>query len=233
MHIRKIESKLIVLVRFEEIPMLELLHPQGTNEVKELFSFSGAEPTQGGDGRPAFQFILGKSIQDEKQVTINSIRVEDRKIIILVNGTSEEADIAWDQLRDLFSKMSKVEDDAFLEPKLIARESVIVANINIAIEDLVNPNFLKFVNHDVAEAAKSKIADAWSQLDLLLFKISYEPSNRNLEEARLGMSRKDFSISPRAGYSLSEKIYVSAGPFDTDTHINLIQNFENSVNKSR
>lgn len=229
MKIKKIESKLIILVRSEEIPILDLLHPQGAKEFKEYFNFSGFERIQVGESRPAIRLVLGISSVDQRKIKIISLLVEDRKIIILVEGKSENTDIIWGQLQKYFASIAHVEDDTYLNPQIIARESVVITKLNIAIENLVNPNYLKFVNEDVAAAATTDIAEAWSQLEKLTFLVSYKQLGKTLEESQLTMNRKEFSISPRSGYPLSENIFYSIGPFDTDTHIKLLESFEKTV----
>ena len=230
MNIRKIESKLIILVRFEEIPILELLQTEATTKFRDFFGFTGGETFQSGDQRPSIQFVLGKANVEDEEINITNVKIEDRRILILVEGNSEDADKVWVQLRTYFARMAQVEDDTYLDPLLIARESVIITKMDITIEDLVNPMYLKFVNEDVVGAAKSDLANAWSQLNLLTFNISYEPvDSKHLEQVRIGLSRKEFSISPRTGYPLSEKVFFSSGPFDTDTHIKLLEKFEKSV----
>lgn len=231
MNIKKIDSKLIVLVRIDEIPILELLHAQGNSKFRDNFNFSGVETTKSGDLRPTIQFVLGKLSTDEKQIKIIAVKIEERRIIISVEGSSNEADVVWKQIREYFEKIAKTEEATFLEPQLIARESVIIANLDVSITDLVNPKYLEFVNEEVIAIAKSEVADAWSQLESLTFGISYEPYDRHLDEVHLTLNRKEFSISPRAGYPLLESIFISTGPFDTDSHVKLLEKFEKSVNK--
>ena len=73
MDIKKIESKLILLVPVDQIPMFEIFHSRGNSKIKKHFSFSGIEAIQSGDGSPALQFGLGLTGKDENQIKILSL----------------------------------------------------------------------------------------------------------------------------------------------------------------
>lgn len=224
MEIRNRISTQICLFEFDQIPFSRLLHESSLSYIKEMYEFQGVEIKQNPNGLPIIAFQIGVHAGDKG--TIKRVEIEERRMLIEVDGPSSVADEILNELRKYFCELSDCIVDDFLVPVIQARESVIIAKLGFHARELVHPKLLDFVENRVVEDASLKQGDAISNINNVIFRLDYSPKKEKLKDYRITLSRKEFSIGPRDGTSLDEKIFISKAPVDTNTHLKLLEEIE-------
>jgi hypothetical protein len=213
----------VLLLRYDEIPRTKMLtQKRALSELRSKFQFQAADIDEN------LNIIAQMGLyQDENgEYPIRRLVIEERRILIDVEGPSKIADKIISELRLFITAYSNRIDTDFLKPIITAHESEIVAKLIFPFEKLLAPEFNKFILEDAVAAMNSNKAVAKANPSLLTFLISYQSLDESLEDFKVSISRKEFTIGPRPGFPVSDKIYYSKAPVDTDKHIELLARLE-------
>jgi len=226
MEIRRTTIHQVYLLRFDEIPLLKLLHPAGVKSLSGLFGFAQSGVAQDQSGAPMVNLQLGAYQHEGVDISITRLSIEDRRILLDVEGTSEQADKITEGLREHLRSVSGRADEQFLKSIVKAQESEIVAQLEFSADQLLSEHLLRFVGENLIPATSSDLATSSAKLGAVLFVVQYDPHGVALDDFRISLSRKEFSIGPRPGSPLEERTYVSKAPVDTATHLSLLATLE-------
>ncbi|MBU0510651.1 MAG: hypothetical protein KKD28_08565 [Chloroflexi bacterium] len=226
MEIRVINATLINLLEFDQIPFTKLLVGSNLKNIQEHFAFKNIEVRQKPDGQSAIVLQGGLYNQD---TIVKRVEVGERKITIEVEEKSAIAKKVFDSLKELLRELSKTDDETYLSPVVQTVESIIIAKMNFHATSLIHPQFNKFINSTVESATSDEQKQAITSIFGISFRIDYFAQGefaRKLKDSLVTLSRKDFTIGPRDGTALDEKIFISKAPLDTEVHITLLEEIE-------
>lgn len=230
MRTRSMSVTQIVIVHFGEIPLAKLAHDPNLASFLELYSFQGREVRRGPSNKISSIFchngIFGHGDQD---YVVERVELEERRILFKVEGSSQEADAFYESLVSFLSSLSGAADEEYLHPLVKSEESEIVSYLDFSIEGLIAPAFLRFITSAATEMAGSEIASAHVKPGGLTFHVDFVLKDGRLEDQRITLSRKEIRLEPRKGHSLADQVYYSKAPFDTDTHIRLLEMLEKEM----
>lgn len=221
----RINSLLITLVEFDKIPFYKLLHASNAGELQNTYNFSNIEMKNNAQNQPVIVFLLGTFNNRNREILVKRLEIDERKIIIDVEGETTDAKDFFDSVTDCFAKISG-EENFKLKTVVQSKESEIVSRLNFSASKLVEPRLLKFVKNKVSKAASQPQGDAIADFLTISFRIDYLLTDEKLKDYRIALSRKEFLIAPRDGTPLDEQIFVSKAPVDTDTHLKLLEELE-------
>ena len=98
---------------------------------------------------------------------------------------------------------------------------------------LVAPACLELFETMAAREASSEVAGAEVRPVSLQFEVRYLVSDKSLSEQRINLVPKELSVGPRKGTTLADQVYYSKAPFDTDTHVKLLEELERTILESK
>jgi hypothetical protein len=225
MNIKLTKATKVVLVPFDEIPLSNLLPQEHLERLGRLFGFRNVEIAKTA-GQVGIVFEHGVFDTELHSRAIDKLEISERKIVLTVEGTSENADELLAELEAHLLDLSNAEGEQLLHPILESHESEIVAQLDFSVEDLLSPTYFDFVRNTVQQEANSDIASATIQPVTLQFRVDYLLKDESIQEQRISLSPKVFSLEPRRGSLLADRIYYSKAPFDTDTHLRLLKELE-------
>jgi hypothetical protein len=218
----------ILVYQFEEIPFFRVQQRGAVEQIAAMFSFSDVQPVQIADNKMGFAFVSGIFVDDDGEHPILKLVIEDRRILLDLNGTSRSADRLIGKLGIYFSQLTKRVDSHFLVPLIKAEDSEVIVQMDFSADKLFGPQFYILMEERAKYAFSSDNYQATISPGLLNFFVSYN-CNPILEDYRIDMSRKEFQIGPRPGFPLSEQVYYSKAPIDTESHLQLLSDLENSL----
>jgi nitrate/nitrite-specific signal transduction histidine kinase len=85
---------------------------------------------------------------------------------------------------------------------------------------------LDVISQDFQSKASPEYAKSIVRPNSLSFNIDYTDVKEILNEYRISISRKELIIALRNGHPISEQIYFSKAPVDSDTHIEFLKELE-------
>jgi len=234
MEIQQQRSTLIVLVQFNQIPLSKFINPENLRSFNARYKFASIEPVQdpATGNFPAINLITGLyNTKEAYEIAISRLGVEERKIVIHMDGPSEHAHNFFNELRTFLAGLAGVDDKDYLSPIILTEESEIISQLNFPIQKLIAPKLQDFAFNSIVEMANLEVADASIGSISVEFKIDYLPKDNLLNERRITLARKDLVLQLAVGHRIEEQIYASKAPFDTNTHIQILAELEKTINK--
>jgi hypothetical protein len=226
----------VILVNFDEVPITKLAHRSNAEKLANLLQFEATETIRDNAGNfLAVGFRNGLFKTEENECVVSRLVIEERKFVFEVDGTTADADAFFIALSDILANIadkSRVVEDTFLQPLITANETEIVAHLKVPFEKLFGPSYLRFVKSMVVDKASTEIADARVIPTTTAFSVDYLVKDHSLNDRRINLSRKELVIGARKGHPLEEQIYFSKAPFDTETHIQLLEDLEALLSKN-
>jgi len=232
MNVHTLKTTRVVLVRFDEIPLNKLIHRPNLEQLAKFFRFNAADTMQNEAGRAVILCRHGIHKGDSGECTVNRLILEERKIIFEIDGSSDDADTFYAGLVSFLAGLAERTEKGYLQPIVVSDESEIVAHLEFSIESLFSPTYLQFVRSVVASEASSDVAEVIVKPASLAFNVEYLVKDNSLTDYRISLSRKDFTVEARKGFPLTDQMYYSKAPFDTNTHIKLLKELERAILKT-
>ena len=231
MEILSTKIKHITLVHHNEIPLIKLISGKNLSDFAELFGFRESGAVQDPTGNViGAQFRFGIFLnKDGHEFAINRLMIEERKIQVDLEGRSDFANEFYSHIVNSLVKLSETTDSSTIQPIVVAYESELIARLDFIVYQLLAPDFLAFVNSTVSNKATSEQAVARVTPSSIKFLIDYSVEDNYLTDHGILLSRKEFSVQPAIGHPIDEQIFYSKAPFDTDTHINILEELEASI----
>ncbi len=226
MKLKKIFAHRVILVDHDQIPMSALITQTNIVRLKESLNFGNVEVGQ----NTAAEFLIrltGGLLQSGTEISkIIELVINERKITMNVEGTTQDLERILDKLYSLLAEVAGDNSQKFLQPLIVTDESEIVAQLDFDFENLLAKSFNEFISNEFIEKAKIDLAEVIVWPRELRFELDYMPKTSMLKERNIQISKKEFIISPRPGFPLSERIFFSKAPVRTDMHISLLETLE-------
>lgn len=235
MNILQSRSSRVVLVRQDQIPLNKLLNPKYVEETGKLNLFGNMNLLQDQAGN-----LIGLNLSnglykanDGKEIVVSNLTIESRKIQFKIESITIYADEYYHFLRKYLSSLSDSTDKEFLTPVISVDETEIMSNLKFP----PNKLFSAVLYEQLTENLISKASDTSNNLAkarlggmLITFMIDYEPLDfALLADSRINFARKEFIIQIATGYGLSDNVYSSKAPLNTEMHSQLLIDLENAI----
>jgi len=181
------------------------------------------------DGKDVIVFRKGELKEDNELVVINKVEVEPRRIIIEVAGTSKAGNKVYELFMSSLAALTNIDLGSLQSPLLLAETTRCVATLDFTFEELFNRSFVEFLNKKVNKEATNDAAEGSIRPLAAITEISYRVKDEALINNKISMNPKQLTIAPRPGAPLDEKKYVISSPFNSDTHIKLIEELNKAI----
>lgn len=218
----------VFLVNFNEIPFGELSSQQFMKDLRSKFNFSMCGPIQDpNDKVVALQYLSGLFTSNKgSNHAIEKLIIEQRKIIISMDGSTIDIQDLYDGIRSFFMTIIGECDQKFLNPIITAFETEIITKMNLAPMSLFSKKVLEFSD---AIVVKSNPNNSLPKLTSIGFvgSIDYIPLDISLSQKRISLSRKEFQFSLAPGSTWDESTYYSKAPLTTEMHLEILNSLEN------
>jgi hypothetical protein len=228
MNIQRTSSHQVYITKFDEIPLPNILPPAGMQSIQVLFGFGPPSMTPDAQGSPVAGFQFGIMRAGTREIPITKLVIENRRILLDIEDESIYADKVFTTLIEALKKISGRVDNDYLTTLIKAEESEVVAHLDFPAEKLLTPQLAGFVDKTLQPMTMSNIASSAIQLASINFMVSYKFLNSSLDSYKVTLIPKEFNISPRPGVPLSEQVYYSKAPVDTETHKVILRALEDA-----
>lgn len=226
MRIKSQASTMIVLTRFDQIPILELLN---NKKVDQLFTkrYSFQEITLGpsADSNGLINYKSGNFTSGNSSFVIHRISIEERKIVLEVLGTKASANLLFSDFKELLATIANNTEKDFLKPLLVNYESAIISELDFDYDRLINDPFINLISSFIGQKRNNEfVSVARAKPSAIVFDVDYVSSDPHaLADYRMSLSKSNFVIQKREGTPSEERVYRSKAPLSSEDHETLLQ----------
>lgn len=179
-------------------------------------------------GSVGLVFTLGKVEIHGKVKIIDRIVVEERRIIVTIGGSSDEARVLMKDLILLIASCETRHEIRPISPVLEIDESQSTVQLSIDFSRLVSGSIAESIPESLS--SRTVIAPTSMRAAItpagLRFKIRYLGENEDLKNHSITMADKYLSIEAREGIGIEAKIFFASAPVKSDTLLELLRSFE-------
>jgi len=219
----------IDLLNFEEIPIEKIACGQIAEEIKAAFKFRSAQIMETPDSKKVLICENGLLEVSSKELPITRLVVEERKILMSLEGSSRDSNILFDRIAEFFEGLRSSKKESFMKPIVRSYESTLVARMNIDVDSLLSDSMRRFLNDDLLSSTETETATSSATFSGFSYDIHYHPKTQKLSEYRISLSRKRFTLGPRPGFPIQDRIFQSEAPLETEAHIHLLEDLEDQL----
>jgi len=198
-------------------------------KIKDTLSISEVGVLPPIEGKNIIIFNRGEIKENNELVVINRIEVDPRRIIIEVVGTSKAGNKVYELFMSSLAALTNIDLGSLQSPLLFAETTRCVATLDFTFEELFNHSFTEFLNKRVEKEATNDAAEGSVRPLAAITEISYRVKDKALVNNKISMNPKQLIIAPRPGAPLDERKYVISSPFNSDTHIKLIEELNKAI----
>ncbi len=198
-------------------------------KIRNTLSISEVGALPSIEGKDVILFRKGELKEDNELVVINKIEVDPRRIIIEVAGPSKAGNKVYELFVSSLAEFGNLDLKGLQSPLLLAETTRCVVTLDFTFEELFNRSFTEFLKKRVEKEATNDAAEGSVRPLAAIAEISYRVKDENIVSNRISMNPKQLTIAPRPGAPLDEKKYVISSPFNSDTHVKLIEELNKVV----
>lgn len=209
------------------IPYSILCVPTKLNKLKDFFHFGSQEipfPLHDPSTPNVLIFNSGEVAIDSKELVIDKVIFDGRKISLEVSGDSRQADSAFQQIAKFINELTNSSLD---EEKCLVKtnETRCMVNLDLNFWDIFDEEIKTFIKSDLSPNLRSPILSI--EPKRMTFEIIFKQVE-DLEKEKIALSPKPFTIEPHETTPLEKRIFHTHSPFDSDTHFRVLKGFEST-----
>lgn len=208
------------------IPFRLVIAPTGAALLYEAFNFRDATFNQETSDYIFQDGTLGRT-GNADAVPITWLSFRERRMVVQVLGDSEAAHAVYAAVSEKLADLTPAFQNH--PPLLFSEETSCVAQLDFDWTTLLNPSLVDLVTRHAKSLTTEKIEKAIRGVSLR-FSIGATISEE-LRDYGVTFSDQTIAIEPRADVPLSERIYFTYSPCDSDTHLRLVSELESSLAK--
>ncbi len=219
----------IRIFQVDVIPLSVITTKSCVEKIKEVLSIGEVGVRPFIEGKDIIVFLRGELRREKRVIVVNKIEVDPRRVIVEVEGTSKDGNEVYETFLSVVAVVANANLESLRTPLLLAETTQCVVNLDFAFDSLFSNAFIEFLNSRVEKEASSKVAKASVRPLATTVEIQYEITDKALLDNRITMNPKQFSIAPRPGAPSDAKKYLISSPFDSDTHLKLVEELNKAI----
>jgi hypothetical protein len=208
--------------------------PSSIADIKQQFGFdSQASPFEGLPVEaPSLVFTSGQFEFDNKKYLVESLTLEDRRIIFTISAESAVADRFFSRLIQILRTYDLREAAPEYAPIVLAQETVCVAKLDLKLGDLLC-NSQENIQRDIDGLFSTPGYNVRVFPTSIRFAVHYLDIPDELKNHKITMADKDIAIEVRVKTDPDEGVFFTRSPFDSNSHLKLIEMLEHNVKRSQ
>jgi hypothetical protein len=216
----------------DELPFSRLRSKEITTAIQDRFSFGPIQEAiaiaQG--PIPAFGFEHGVLSLDEEEtpIAISRLMFDPRRIILTVEGGSEQADRVIREMESVVSG-AKGGVDLAKKPELIYQETTCDVTMDVGFHAIWSGGMAGFLEAEMFQSLSLEDAKALMGTPTLQIQVLYQITSSDLIASQITLNPATVTVAAKAGVPLKARRFTISSPTDSKTHLTLIEHLEASL----
>jgi hypothetical protein len=210
----------------DAVPYRLIITPFGTNFLRQELGFREASWNQ---ENLDYVFQDAALEYNEIMVPITWLGFNDRRIVIQVQGNSDAAHAAYSAVSLALAKLAS--EFQYATPVLFNEETSCTAKLNFEWTALLNPALVDQVSKKLSELSAADDVRAITKDVTVRFAIGAAATDSNLSGYGITRFDQTIAIEPKTGAPLSERLYFTYSPLDSDSHLRFVAGIETRLSE--
>lgn len=216
----------------DTIPFGVMLLQTNVKAVVDAFGFSSSTTVPAsGDNPPALEFAGGSLGVDGREVLVEAIRIEPRRIVTTAFAASRECDQVYAYMKGVLEGLDPVGGFAGAEPSTLVQETACTATLDVPFDAFFADAVRRF-SADLPRSLSTPFARVISRHARFAIEVRYMLTDESLILQGITLNPKAVIIEPRAGTAPESSRYFTASPTDSETHLRLVQELESALSRA-
>jgi hypothetical protein len=204
------------------VPYRHVITSLGANRLRQALGFGSTNWQENLE----YVFQNGTIEHSGKIVPITWASFQERRIFIQVLGDSSAAHAAYSAISEVLIEL----DPSFrgAAPVASTEETSCAAQLDFDWTVLFNPALVEYVSQRAQEFSTEQMGRFIKGVSVR-FNLGIEIKRKDLSERGITLFDQSVIVEPRTDTPLSERIYYTYSPCDSDTHLRLVAELEANV----
>lgn len=175
---------------------------------------------------PSIRFANGSFEYQQKSYVIENLNIEDRRILLTVNGPTEVCDEINKTLTAFFAKIDPREEIPAYSPILTSNETNCVATMGFSVKDLMAGSKLEKASEAIADLQENYGCHLDIFPSSFKFRVSYLDPPAEITKRKINIVDKEVVLEIRAKSAVDDRMYFTSSPSCSTQHLKLLDRLE-------
>lgn len=169
-------------------------------------------------------FLGGRYVFEEKKIIITRLHFDNRRIIFEVSSPTEIANRIFAAIIEDIKQFEPAGTFEVSNLSFQSEETSCLLTLDVDFMNIYSRKMRTFIKKSFTPLLKNKYLEIRPKS--MSFEVDFEPDKALMKQHRVSLSPKTLVIEPRDGESLDKRIFLTKSPFDSNTHLELLGEFE-------
>jgi hypothetical protein len=210
----------------DRLPLEALGLPGPVQAFNTRFNWGGMNAPKPGEVR----FEAGVlDLDGAPPIQIKQLELSAQRISLSVLGDSNRASRVFEEVSAFLGTIDPSGNWKGTEPVIFTQETNAVVPLNIDWRSLFSARFMSFQEQAVSRISEKSPGEAVVRSFSLTFRLSFNGAPPSLTEHGVTLADKGLVIEPRKNSPLADRVFFTASPTDSDTHLSLVRDLEKAL----
>ena len=228
MTLRELRAQVTALFPQDCLPVAALQNATASRVIEQALETVRAQVPSALVAGPTanITYVGGRHQVGEHWAFIEQISIEPRRIIVSVQGNSDDALVVLKSVRELLGQIDPLARKSTVDPLVTVFDSTCTVQLDIDLGEMPVASPFGKLQSLLRENLPSYRATAESRFSGIRFRIHYDSLPKELSESNIILLDKLFLLEQREQSAAAERLYYSQSPSDTQTHLSILQQIE-------
>lgn len=170
----------------------------------------------------------GDDGDERKAVPVRVLSLNERKIALIIDGNSSDANQAFAVIRSLMIEVDQGGRFEAASPEVFTQETSCTATLRFPWTALLPEGAATLVQGDLVEAVAEEGAPARINGVGFAVRFAFTVDERR-SDLGISLADKQFLVEPKLNTRLSDRRYFTTSPTDSETHLRLLRKLERAL----
>jgi hypothetical protein len=197
----------------DSLPWPQLASSSGVEKLRERYRFGNVQPFT------TTQLIAqgGEFAAEKRSIPVQNLVLQPNSVEYQIAGKTVDGEAFYTDLVRCIGEIGRFEATEYAK----TFQTVAIAKLAVHFDQLFSPKMLKYLTQAAVPAFEIHQAEPHVQLGSLSWVVSYQTKTTDFF-----YHPRAFTIEPRAGSRVEDRLYYTLSPTDSESHVTLLRQFE-------
>jgi hypothetical protein len=197
----------------DSLPWPQLASSSGVERLRERYRFTGVQPFS----TTHLVAQAGEFAIDKRSIPVQSLVLQPNSVEYQIAGETADGELLYADLVRFIGEIGRFDVTEYAK----TFQTIAIAKLAVSSDQLLSPTMQKYLTEVALPAFEVDQAEPHVQLGNLSWIVSYQTKTTDFF-----YQPRPFTIEPRAGSRLEDRLYYTLSPTDSKSHVRLLEKLE-------